>query len=103
MTYTVELISMEEKEDLVERYSGRILYEIKSDIYGCCIKLLTGIASVKAAWEESFYFASQSIRSHGRLYVLNEPNEEENKVYYDPQSKTGFIFNMDYYGWITCC
>jgi len=100
MTYTVELISMEEKEDLAERYSGRILYEVKSEIYGCCIKLLTGIASVKAAWEESFYFASQSIRSHGRLYVLNEPTEMENKVYYDPQSKTCFLFNVDYYGWI---
>jgi hypothetical protein len=100
MTYTVEIISMEEKGDLVERYFGRILYEIKSDIYGCCIKLLTEIAPVKAAWEESFYFASQSIRSHGRLYVLNEPTEEENKVYYDPQSKTCFIFNVDYYGWI---
>jgi hypothetical protein len=100
MTYAVELISMEEKEDLVERYSGRILYEVKSEIYGCCVKLLTEIASVKAAWEESFYFASQSIRSHGRLYVLNEPAEEENKVYYDPQSKTCFLFNVDYYGWI---
>jgi hypothetical protein len=100
MTYSIELISIERKEELIERYSGEILYEIKSEIYGCCIKLLTGQPSVKAAWEESFYFASQSIRSHGRLYVLQDASEGENRIYYDPQSKTGFLFNMDYYGWI---
>ncbi len=100
MTYSVELISMENKEELVERYAGQVLYEIKAEIYGCCIKLLTGNASVKNAWEESFYFASQSIRSHGRLYVLQEPGREANEVCYDPQSKTAFLFNMDYYGWI---
>ena len=61
---------------------------------------LTGSASVKDAWEESFYFASQSIRSHGRLYVLQDKSLGENQVYYDPQSKTCFLFNMDYYGWI---
>jgi len=55
MAYTVEIISMERKEELVDRYSSGIPYEIKSEIYGCCIKLLTGVTSVKAAWEESFY------------------------------------------------
>ena len=100
MAYTVEIISMERKEELVDRYSSGILYEIKSEIYGCCIKLLTGIPAVKAAWEESFYSASQSIRSHGRLYVLQDKSLGENRVFYDPQSKTGFLFNMDYYGWI---
>lgn len=100
MTYSVELISMEQKEELVERYAGQVLYEIKAEIYGCCIKLLTGNVSVKNAWEESFYFASQSIRSHGRLYVLQEPGRKANEVCYDPQSKTAFLFNMDYYGWI---
>jgi hypothetical protein len=100
MTYTVELISMERKEELVDQYGGRIRYEIKSEIYGCCIKLLTGVTSIKDAWEESFYSASQNIRSHGRLYVLQDKSQGENRVYYDPQSKTGFLFNMDYYGWI---
>ena len=100
MGYTVEIISMERKEELVDRYAGRMLYEIKSEIYGCCIKLLTDISTVKASWEDSFYNASQSIRSHGRLYVFREPMEGENKVYYDPQSKTCLLFNVDYYGWV---
>ncbi|MFB3764168.1 MAG: HPr kinase/phosphorylase [Methanotrichaceae archaeon] len=100
MTYTINLISIERKDELAEKYGSQILYEIKSDIYGCCIKLLTGVHAVKDQWEESFYSASQSIRSHGRLYVLEDSSVGVNSVYYDPQSKTCFLFNIDYYGWI---
>ncbi len=100
MTYAVDIISMERKEELVEKYSSQVLYELKSDVYGCCIKLLTGLHQVKDRWEENFYSASQSIRSHGRLYVFSDRSEGDNKVYYDPQSKTCFLFNFDYYGWI---
>jgi serine kinase of HPr protein (carbohydrate metabolism regulator) len=32
--------------------------------------------------------------------VIEDPLEEENTVYYDPQSKTAFLINIDYYGWI---
>jgi hypothetical protein len=99
-TYSVEIINMERKEELVERYGGNILYEIKSDVYGCCIKLLTSQESVKSRWEENFYYASQNIRSHGRLYVSEDPSLEENKVYYDPYSRTAILFNFNYYGWI---
>ncbi|MDD1732673.1 MAG: aldolase, partial [Methanothrix sp.] len=55
---------------------------------------------VKEAWGESFYSASQNIRSHGRIYVLEDKSIEENLVCYDPLSRSCFIFNMDYYGWI---
>lgn len=100
MAYSTEIITIDQKEELVERYSSQVLYEVKSEIYGCCIKLLTGLQAVKNRWEQNFYFASQSIRSHGRLYAIKDPSEEENKVYYDPQSKTAFLVNIDYYGWI---
>jgi hypothetical protein len=100
MAYTLELISIDNKEDLAKRYSSKMLYEIKSDIYGCCIKLLTSSRSIRDRWEENFFFASQSIRSHGRLYAVSDPSIEANKVYYDPQSKTAFLMNIDYYGWI---
>src|SRR5512136_1613374 len=100
MPYSVELISIGQKEDLARKYSSQALYEVKSDIYGCCIKLLTGLSAVKNRWEENFFFASQSIRSHGRLYAVSDPSIEANKVYYDPQSKTAFLMNIDYHGWI---
>jgi hypothetical protein len=100
MAYAVSHISIKKKEELVDQYAGQATYEVKSDIYGCCIKLLTGISSIKDAWEESFYSASQSIRSHGRLYVIQDPDMGENQVIYDPQSRTAFLINMDYYGWV---
>ena len=100
MTYNVSHISMEKKEELIDRYAGQVLYVIKSDIYGCCIKLLTGITSIKNVWEESFYSASHNIRSHGRIYVIQDLDMGENQVLYDPQSRTAFLINMDYYGWV---
>ncbi len=100
MSYLVKLISIERKEKLSDVYSKQVLYEVKSDIYGCCIKLLTALRSVKDEWEENFYSMSHNVRSHGRLYIVEDPSEEQNKVYYDPQSKTAFLINMDYYGWI---
>jgi len=100
VSYTIHLIPIQRKEKLAERFSARIPHEVKSDVYGCCIKLLTDAPSVTTRWGESFYFMSQNIRSHGRLYVVNEPTEEKNVAYYDPQSKTAFLLNFDYYGWI---
>ncbi|MDD1726429.1 MAG: aldolase [Methanothrix sp.] len=100
MAYSIEIISIERKEELAEQYASQVLYEVKSEIYGCCIKLLTGSSLVKEAWGESFYSASQNIRSHGRIYVLEDKSIEENLVCYDPLSRSCFIFNMDYYGWI---
>ena len=99
MRYEVKLISIQEKDRLMEKYSDRLLYEERADIYGCCIKLLTDIKYVKERWEESFYPMSASIRSHGRLVVTNEAGGEQ-RVLYDPLSKTAFLINVDYYGWI---
>ncbi|MEM1550763.1 MAG: aldolase [Candidatus Bathyarchaeia archaeon] len=99
MKYNVELISIEEKDRLMKKYGDRFLYEEKADIYGCCIKLLTNIKYVKERWEESFYPMSANIRSHGRLVVTNERGGEM-RVLYDPLSKTAFLINVDYYGWI---
>ncbi|MEM3361373.1 MAG: aldolase, partial [Candidatus Bathyarchaeia archaeon] len=97
--YEVELISIEEKDRLMEKYGERLLYEERADIYGCCIKLLTDIKYMKERWEESFYPMSAHVRSHGRLIVTNEETKEQ-QVLYDPLSKTAFLINIDYYGWV---
>jgi hypothetical protein len=98
--YTIKLIPIQGKEKMVGRFGSQTPYEVKSDVYGCCIKLLTDTQSVATRWGQSFYFISQNIRSHGRLYVVNDPEEEKNTVYYDPQSKTAFLLNFNYYGWV---
>ena len=97
--YEVELISIEDKDALMKKYGERLLYEERADIYGCCIKLLTDIKYIKERWEENFYPMSAHVRSHGRLIVTQE-NSDKQRVLYDPLSKTAFLINMDYYGWV---
>lgn len=100
MVYAVRLIKAGEKEEYAGRYAPQVRYEVKSEIYGCCIKVLTDDKTVKERWEENFYFISQGIRSHGRLYVVADPAVPEDTVLYEPASKTAFLVNISYYGWI---
>lgn len=96
--YKVEPISIEEKNALMEGFGER-LYEERADIYGCCIKLLTDDKYAKERWEESFYPMSAHVRSHGRMVVAEE-KEDKQRVLYDQLSKTAFLINVDYYGWV---
>jgi hypothetical protein len=97
--YSVQLITTQEKEALFQQYENRILYSNKADIYGCCIKLLTEIEHVKNEWEDNFYTMGENVRSHGSLIVMTEPNQPTT-IKYDPYTKTAFLINVDYYGWI---
>jgi len=99
-TYTVTLITPEEKEQISRCYVPRARYEIKSDIFGCCIKLITDEKGLVEIWQENFSPTSQNIRSHGRLYVFRDTSAGENTVRFDPYSKTVFLANFTYYGWI---
>ena len=97
--YEVELISIDDKNALMRKYSEHLLYEERADIYGCCIKLLTDSKYVKERWEENFYPMSAHVRSHGRIIVVEDETEKQ-RVLYDPLSKTAFLINVDYYGWV---
>jgi hypothetical protein len=98
-SYSVQLITPQEKESLYQKYEERFLYTNKAEIYGCCIKLLTEIEHVKNEWEDNFFTMGENTRSHGRLIVLEEPNQPIS-IKYDPYTKTVFLVNVDYYGWI---
>ena len=98
-SYFVQLITPQENEELYKKYEHRLLYSNKADIYGCCIKLLTEVERVHAEWEDNFYTMGENTRSHGRLIVLEEPNQPMT-VKYDAYTKTAFLINVDYYGWI---
>ncbi len=99
MRYEIELITPEEKEELYERYEKRFLYSSKCEIHGTCVRLLTDQERTKDIWEDNFYSMSESVRSHARLIVLNEEGQGV-KVKYDPLTRTAFLFNIDYYGWV---
>ena len=98
-TYKIQLIDITEKDCLYQKYEKMYLYTRKASIYGCCIKLLTNVEYVKERGDDNFYSMSEDIRSHGRLVVLEKPGNLMS-VKYDPYSKTAFLLNVDYYGWI---
>ncbi|MFA5313031.1 MAG: hypothetical protein WC375_06940 [Methanomassiliicoccales archaeon] len=99
MTYSVELITPEMKDELYHRHSSEPFHTCKADIHGCAIKLFTLDREMKERWEDNFYAMSDRVRSHGRLVLLND-NSGETKVLYEPVAKTAFLFNFDYYGWV---
>ena len=99
MSYAVELINTEEKDKLYETYESQLLYTSKAEIYGCCMKILTDSEATKNKWEDNFFTANENNRSHGRLIVLSKPGQPFS-IKYDPYTKTAFLINVDYYGWV---
>ncbi|QLH75248.1 MAG: hypothetical protein HPY73_07220 [Methanomassiliicoccales archaeon] len=99
MSYSVELITPERKDELYLEHSSKPFYTCKADIHGCAIKLYTLNRDMKERWEDNFYAMSDNVRSHGRLILLDD-DSGRTKVLYEPIAKTAFLFNFDYYGWV---
>lgn len=99
MPYPVEIISADEKHRLYSELMKSPLFTRKANIYGCCIKFLTGNKSDVDIWTDNFYSADENNRSHGRLLAMEDPSQPLS-VKYDPLTKTAFAYNFDYYGWI---
>jgi len=99
MRYHLELIGPDERNQLFERYEARYLYSSKCELHGTCIRLLTDQERTDQTWDNNFYGMAESVRSHGRLIVLNDP-QQQTGVKYDPLTRTAFMFNIDYYGWV---
>ena len=98
--YEVELIEPGKKDRLIEKeYKEAISYARKANLAGMCIKLLTNVRDFKDMWEDNFKFMSEDIRPHGRVFALNT-DDEKKRVLYEPISKTCFILNYEYYGYV---
>jgi len=96
--YRVKIINEERKNELMEKYYKRGLLEDKAAIHGMCVKLFTDSEVVMQMWKENFEQMPDWIRPHGRIFVVRDGKELS--VSYEPNSKTVFIKNCDYYGWI---
>jgi hypothetical protein len=96
--YQVLLITPDKKDELLEELKEKVFYEKKAELAGACIKLNTDNHDFKDMWEDNFKQMSDYIRPHGRVFALSD--EGGFRVLYEPISKTCFIFNSDYYGWI---
>ena len=99
MSYKITLISPEEKDAVYEKVKGTNFFTTKADIHGICVKLYTCDQATKIMWEDNFYAMSDHVRSHARMYCLEDPSQGL-EVLYEPLTKTAFLINFDYYGWI---
>ncbi|MGP8323638.1 MAG: hypothetical protein ACT6FG_06555 [Methanosarcinaceae archaeon] len=102
MAYTIDIISTSKSDEHWKelKKENRLLLERKVDINGCCIKLITDQLVTMSTFDENFYHFGERIRSHGRILVFDNIEINGFKVEYDPFSRTAFIWNCDYYGYV---
>ncbi|MDD3985972.1 MAG: AAA family ATPase [Methanobacterium sp.] len=96
--YQVEIISPQDKDDIINTIMAGIRYERKANIHGACVKLITDNSNFKEEWEDNFKFMNEDIRPHAKVFAVG--NGGDLRVLYEPVSKTCIIKNCDYYGWI---
>ncbi|MGZ7043651.1 MAG: HPr kinase/phosphorylase [Methanobacterium sp.] len=96
--YEVRIIDPVEREALSDQLAKKIRYELKANIHGACVKLLTNNEDFKNEWEDNFKFMNEDIRPHSKVFALQGADELE--VMYDPVGKVSILKNIDYYGWV---
>ena len=98
MAYSVEIIGSDRAEELLSLHGGSNYYRQKADINGICIELFTENKDFSDMWSDNFYHMSDHVRSHGRIYCINDGSGLHAE--YDMSTYTMFLFDFDYYGWI---
>lgn len=96
--YKVRIISEKIKDRLMAEYYDKNLLEGKAAIHGTCTKFFTDDAKMMALWKLNFEQMPDWIRPHARIFAVNDGKKLS--VLYEPASKTVFIRNCGYYGWI---
>lgn len=98
--YEVEIIEPEKMDRLIdEEYQESLSYGRKANLAGMSIKLLTNVKEFKEMWEDNFKTMNEDVRPHGRVFAL-KTSGEETRVLYEPISKTCFLLDCDYYGYV---
>jgi len=99
MRYSVNIISIKDKEKTFSKLKSRLPYDRKANLFGTCIKLYTNNRDVKESWEDNFYSMSETIKSHGRVIVYYDRSKKKS-VKYEPYTHTAFLTNVGYYGFV---
>ena len=99
MAYDVELIGKDRTDELLSLARGYNYYRHKADLNGVCIELFCCNKEFIEMWSDNFYHMSDSVRSHARIYCIDD-GETPLQAEYDLSTYTIFLFNFDYYGWI---
>jgi len=97
--YEVKIISLEEKDALLERLlKGQKTYVAKARLHYLSVQIVTNVKQFHEMWLENFYFADESMFSHAIIFAINDGKEFE--VMYEPRSRCLIVRNCDYYGWV---
>jgi len=96
--YEVRILDPEEREKLSDELANKVRYELKANIHGACVKLLTDNKDFKNEWEDNFKFMNEDVRPHCKIFTVEDGGDLE--VLYDPIGKTSILKNLDYYGWV---
>jgi len=97
--YAVSIIGPSETDELFRSYSSLPFYSSKAEIYGVCVKLYTTDRIISEMWADNFYSMSGNVRSHAKIICIDDPGRGMD-VLYNIETRTAFLFNFDYYGWI---
>ncbi len=98
MGYVVEMIEPSERDELFRTFEGCAAFERNADIHGVCVRLLTDSQRFEEMWIDNFKPMSDFVRPHCTLAV--RAGEGDFKVKYEPFSKTAFLLDCDYYGYV---
>lgn len=96
--YEVEIIKPEVGQELSDELAKKVRYELKANIHGACVKLLTDNKDFKNEWEDNFKFMNEDVRPHSKIFSIGEGGDLQ--VMYDPIGKVSILKNVDYYGWV---
>lgn len=99
MAYRLVCIGDDRSRELRTRCSELNLYTMKADINGVCVQLYTEKKDYIDMWSDNFYHMSDNVRSHARIYCMDDPDTDLHAEY-DVATRTMFLFNFDYYGWV---
>jgi hypothetical protein len=99
MSYPVKIIGLAETDELFRKCSSLPFYSPKADICGICVKLYTTDHAIADMWTDNFYSMSSNVRSHAKIVCIDDPGSEM-KVLYNVETRSAFLYNFDYYGWI---
>ena len=100
--YLKKIISIDEKEERYRRCIKSIVFERKANISGGCLHLYSDSDEWEDQWDENWYFIDENIRSHAKIFSIRSGAKAKGKptVHYDPVSRTAFVENNNYYGWL---
>jgi hypothetical protein len=96
--YEVEIIKPELGQKLSDELAKKVRYELKANIHGACVKLLTDNKDFKNEWEDNFKFMNEDVRPHSKIFSIEERGDLQ--VMYEPIGKVSILKNLDYYGWV---